>query len=89
MLTKEFAKVFDTDRGQVVVIMSADDEGCPSLHAYAWPPLLGVCKAVVSYEDSDQGWNESEEAFETLDKDKAMLLVEPLFTFSNGIDKDL
>lgn len=77
----KFAKIFDTERGQVVaMIKSNDDDGRPELRFFVKPSNgLDVCSLAFSYADSDSGWNKAEKAFEECDEAlalKAMRVVE-------------
>lgn len=63
-----FAKLFETELGQVLVKIDSGDEG-PELRVFFKPDGLGVCSVVLTgYKDDDKGWDAAEKAFEGLDE---------------------
>lgn len=50
-----FAKLFDTDRGQILVKLDtdADDSDIPEIRFYVQPAGLGVCSLAISFKGID------------------------------------
>lgn len=78
-MSMNFAKVFDTERGQILVKLDAGDDGAPEIRFFAQPEGLGVCSVALSYEDSDKGWDAAEQVFEQIDEPKAMTAAAEIF----------
>jgi hypothetical protein len=77
----KFCKLFDTERGQILVKMDGHYEsGNPEVRFYAAPPGLGVCSIAAGYEDSDAGWDRAEAFFEKIDVARALSYTRPLFS---------
>lgn len=68
---KDFAKVFATQYGQVVVFLQANEEGHPEIRMFSQPQGLGVCSAAFGYDDSDDGWAAAEKGFELVTAEMA------------------
>lgn len=69
----DFVKVFnDPDFGQVAVMLDTNDEGQPSLFIIGKPQGFGLCKAGLSYEDSIEGEEKAEAAFEQITEEIAL-----------------
>ncbi|TCP13797.1 hypothetical protein EV683_10542 [Crenobacter luteus] len=84
-MNKPFAKLFETDRGQILVKIDADEDGAPEIRFYAEPTGLGVCSLALSYEDFDNGWDAAEHAFGKVDQQIAMQATEKLFETANKL----
>lgn len=78
-MSKPFAKLFETARGQVLVKLDADEDGAPEVRFYAQPVELGVCSVALAYEDSDAGWDLAEQVFARADQDMALAAVAQIF----------
>lgn len=59
-----FAKMFDTQYGQVVAMLQEDDDGDPEIRFYAKPEGFGVCSIAFGYSDD---WGRAEENFSKID----------------------
>lgn len=59
-----FAKMFDTEYGQVVSMLQADDDGDPEIRFYAKPDGFGVCSIAFGYSGN---WDRAEENFSKID----------------------
>ena len=66
-----FAKLYGPDDRQILVLLGTNDEGNPSVGFLIQPEGLGVCRAELSWDDSDEGWDKAEEAFALIDEAKA------------------
>jgi hypothetical protein len=61
----KFAKLFDSEKyGQILVLMTSGDLGEPAVELYFRPEGLGVCQMKLGFEDSDDGWDKADVAFE-------------------------
>ncbi len=78
-----FAKLFDTDIGQVLVkIDSSESEGFEAeVRIYFEPKGFGVCSTAFSFND----WDKAESAFELLDASKALEIVKPVINQFGGL----
>lgn len=74
-MAHDFAKLYETDLGQILVIMDLDSEGRPALITSFTPENFGVCKLALSFEDSDEGWMRAEEAFDRMNEQTAYASV--------------
>lgn len=82
-MNKPFAKLFDTERGQILVKIDQSDEGDPEIRFFTSPPGLGVgvCSAALTFEDSESGWEKAEQAFEKVDMEMALKATARLMEF--------
>ncbi|MFK7088653.1 hypothetical protein AAFM71_07530 [Chromobacterium violaceum] len=78
-MNKPFAKLFEIERGQILVKLDAGEDGAPEIRFYAQPEGLGVCSVALAYEDSDKGWDAAEQVFEQIDEPKAMTAAAEIF----------
>lgn len=62
-----FARLYDTDVGQVLVKLDEGDGG-PEVRYFFRPPGLGVCSLAIEFSDDDAGWNKAEAWFESVDQ---------------------
>ncbi len=63
-----FAKLFERPGfGQVLAKLDVH-EGKPELRWYVQPPELGVCSFALGFEDTDEGWDAAERAFNGADE---------------------
>lgn len=73
---RDFAKLFNTkEHGQIVVIMQSNDEDKPEVRYFFKPEGLGVCSTALAFNDSDAGWDECEQFFDSIDEEQAIKLV--------------
>lgn len=79
----EFAKTFQTDKGQILVLKQINDDGCPEVRVFAEPENLGVCSIAVSGNDNDAGWDAIDDLFERIDLDIALNMASKLFEMSD------
>ena len=74
-----FAKVFERD-GQQVVLMAMEDEECaPVLRFYCQPDGLGVCASSMTFANDDTGWDARDAEFEKCTEDTAYAVLGPVF----------
>jgi hypothetical protein len=68
---KPFAKLYETERGQILVLRQpADETGNPEVRYFFDPghPSLSVCSVAFSFADSDAGHLVADEAFAAVDQ---------------------
>lgn len=72
-----FAKLFDTDQGQILVKKDASEgrEGGPEVRFFFQPEGLGVCSTALGFPDNDTGWDAADAVFEDIDEAKAIDIV--------------
>jgi hypothetical protein len=73
-----FAKLYDTDKGQVVVMIQSNEDADPEIRFYAEPEGLGVCSLAMSYDD----WDVAEENFGKVNLAMAQKAIDELSVFS-------
>jgi hypothetical protein len=76
---KPFAKIFETTKGQVLIIIQDGDEGL-ELVAMAQPEGLGVCQARAIIKDDPKSRRFARKRFDAMTEKEALMMVEPLFT---------
>lgn len=74
---KEFAKLYDTELGQILVKLDTDDECKVEVRFWFYPPGLGVCSvAMTAKDDSDSAWDWGESTFANVTEEKATKFVQ-------------
>jgi len=64
-----FAKLYGTDKDQVLVKIDAGEDGNPEIRVFFSPEELGVCSCALQWEDdTDASWDKAEAAFEQIDE---------------------
>lgn len=76
-----FAKLFESPKyGQILAKLDTDpEEHAPEVRFYVELKNLGVCSFAIGFDDSDQGWNQAERAFEKCDLEIAEEGVAAMF----------
>ena len=71
-----FAKLFETEVGQILVKKDSGDEGA-QVTVYFEPENLGVCNMSFNWceDDEDVQWEKCDKAFDMMTKDKCTDLV--------------
>lgn len=62
-----FAKLYETDLGQILVKKDEGKTG-PEVRFFFKPEDLGVCSVAVSFDNTEDGRNKADVAFEKIDK---------------------
>ena len=78
-MNKPFARLFETENGQILVKVDADQDGVPEVRFYASPPGLGVCSSAILFWESDSGWERARKFFDTVDKELAIDATKAIF----------
>lgn len=73
-----FAKLFDTDRGQILVKLDTDDEDGSEIRFYAQPPGLGVCSFAIVFRNGNDA-TAAENAFLAITEEDAIEAVAYLY----------
>jgi len=73
---KPFAKLYETERGQVLVMRQSSDEG-PEIAFHFYPGVdgLGLCQFRIGYTDDDDGESKADTAFEEITQERAVSMV--------------
>ena len=71
----KFAKLYETEFGQILVKMDSDDDYCPEVRFYFKPKNLGVCSVAVQFKDTDDGWDRQENYFAEITSESASIMV--------------
>ncbi len=81
-----FAKLFETDRGQILVKLDRDDEGDPEVRVYCEPDGCGPSSCAVGWDDDEAGWDAAEKVFAEMDEKTAMeKFASKVFDAASGI----
>lgn len=76
----DFAKLFQSEKyGQICVIKQGNDDLIPEIRFFVEPETLGVCQKALTFEDTDEGWDSCDKAFETIDVGVAEIAVKDIF----------
>lgn len=80
-----FAKLYDTNLGQILVKQDTGDDGV-EVRVYFEPDGLGICSLAFSYgEDSEElQWDKTDKVFEELTEVKCISLVEEVLYSLKG-----
>lgn len=76
-----FANIFETKNGQVVVMRDTNDDGAPSIKFYAEPKGFGVCCSTLSFSDNDVGEVTRDSVFNGANLELAEQFTKALFSF--------
>lgn len=87
-MPEQFCKVYETEKGQILVKLDADDDGAPEVRFYAQPEGLGVCSFATKYEDSDEGWDRAESVFAAIDEARAIVMSKPIFLMGDESESE-
>lgn len=81
----QFAKLYETERGQIVAIRQPNDDGNPEIRFFfrTNSPALSVCSMAIAFrtvtaaceEDEDAAIQKADAAFAALDEEKVKLKV--------------
>ena len=70
-----FAKLYETELGQILVKRDTHDDGRPEIRFYFEPEGFGVCSHALTYPDTDEGFNDRDKFFDSLTVEKAVSFV--------------
>lgn len=72
-----FAKLFETEVGQILVKVDTGEDAMPEVRIYFEPEGLGVCSTAFTWtnESESKQWNNADSAFEELTEEKCVSIV--------------
>lgn len=69
----QFAKLYNTPKGQILVMLTTDDDGeRPAVKLMCKPDYLGTLTATIGFEESEAGWRDAAEFFNAMDEGLAL-----------------
>lgn len=71
-----FAKIFNTQYGQVLVVADADANNVPQVTTTFWQVDLGLVSTSTKFTDDEDGWDAQELHFAAVTSDYAERTVE-------------
>ena len=75
-MMSEFAKLFETDIGQILVLLEANEDDCPEIKILFKPDGFGVCKVKLhGFKDTDDSWERAEKGFQNTTQEIAYNVV--------------
>lgn len=80
-MKNKFCKVFETERGQILVVRDIDDNGAPCINIYAQPDSndIELANLVIRFNDTDKGAGGQLRAFEKIDEEIAIKAAAHIF----------
>lgn len=78
-----FAKLFDSEFGQILVKKDEGDDG-PEVRFFFQPEGFGVCNLAVGFSDNDAGWEKADAFFEAVDQASARDVVSRSLLFGEA-----
>lgn len=83
---KSFAKLYETERGQILALRTQNDDGNPAVEFMFNPEneSFGLCSFSVCFEDTDDGFDKRDKAFDTLAEDGVRNVI---FSQMDAIDR--
>ena len=70
-----FAKLYETNIGQILVKTDTNEDGCPEVRIYFEPDGFGVCSQAVTFTDDDSGWDNRQKYFDLVGEEEAVKVV--------------
>lgn len=78
-----FAKLYETPTNQILVLRDTDDQGNPCVSFTTEVGDLGRAKLCISFDDTDEGHEEANEAFANTTEDSARQVLEEALDILN------
>ncbi len=75
-----FAKLYETDIGQILAISDDDESGAPEVRIYFKPDGLGVCHISHVFSDNEKGVRHRNELMDNLTEEKAVAFVRDIIS---------
>ena len=73
---RQFAKIFQHEKyGQILVTNNEGDTGAPEVRVSYIPQDLGVCDTALKFNDSEEGGDLADKAFEKMDLNLATEMI--------------
>ena len=72
-----FAKLYDTEVGQILAKIDTGEEGNPEVRVFFEPEGLGVCSLAFTFTEysEDEQWDKLDEVFNSLEEDTLVEMV--------------
>ena len=67
-----FAKLYETDLGQLLVMRAAADDGVPGVRLFFVPAGFGLCSVTAKFEDSEAGVDAADRFFDGMTRNRAI-----------------
>ena len=88
-----FAKLYGDDDGQVLVLLTTNAEGGPSLeYHYKMMPQGHMCTTAIDFKDSEKGWALAEKTLAAMTEEMARAVVAKVHKefggFCGGTDEE-
>ena len=83
-----FAKIFDTEKGQILAVIQGGEKAEPEVRLSCKPEGMGVCQSAIVFDDSDEGWKNADSLFDSLDEKKVLDLTGDAFSFGEVFVED-
>lgn len=81
-----FAKIYETSAvGQILVKKDEGEDQTPEVRFFFKPQGLGVCSVALTFPDTDQGWDDCDAAFEKVDEETSIKVVEEIIQKYAGL----
>jgi len=77
----KFAKLYERDGVQALVMIDTNDKGGPQVKIYTEPEGLGVCSIGPSWDDTPDLWDAAEKYFNSIDEGAAFAAVQEIENF--------
>jgi hypothetical protein len=75
-MSPQFAKLYADEKiGQILVKLDSCESSKPEVRFFFQPENLGVCSFSLGFEDSDEGWDAADAAFDKVTQESAVELV--------------
>ena len=74
-MKQQFARIFYHEKyGQILVVNDTDD-GKPAVKVSYIPEDLGVCSTALKFDDTENGYDLADKAFEKMDIEMVLIMV--------------
>ena len=71
----KFAKLYETEVGQILVTIDSDADGEPCVSYQFTPENLGVCRVGIGFKDTAEGWDSADKHFSSVNEESALETV--------------
>lgn len=78
-----FAKLFETEKGQIVVLLQTNEDNDPEIRFFVKPENMGVCSTAFGYEEDD--FEGAQEGFDKVTFEMAAKAQEEIFALTKDL----
>lgn len=78
-MSNQFAKIFETDLGQVLVTLDDSVDDGPMVRFTVQPEGFGLCHTALTFFDPDEGHKSARHAFDTVTEQVAIQVRDEIF----------